>query len=106
MGPLYFWVLCYPELMTIPESLKIGAHTIQVKLEKLDSEDIDGDYDSRKGLIRIDADMPQTLQESTLIHEIFHALNATLGDGPVGHALLDSLSEQFYQVLKDNDLLK
>ena len=54
----------------------------------------------------ISKDLPQTHKEATLIHEIFHVMNSTIGVSKVGHSLLDSLSEQFYQVLHDNKMLR
>jgi len=90
--------------MKIPSSLKIGGHTISIKMGSLDGKLGESDYD--KGLITIDKNSPQSIQESTLIHEVIHFLNTTLGDSEMGHSLIDSLSEQLYQVLKDNNLLK
>lgn len=90
--------------MTIPKTLKIGGHTIKVELKKLDN--LCGYYENKKGLIVIDSEMPQTLIESTLIHEIMHVMNSTIGEHTIGHSLQDSLAEQLYQVLRDNKLLK
>jgi len=64
-----------------------------------------GECDTTENIITIDKDACQTQQEATLIHEIFHALNTTLDGSQDGHRILDSLSEQFYQVLKENKLL-
>lgn len=91
--------------MKIPNKLKIGGHTFKVNKKEIISREL-GNTQFINGIIEIDKRLPQSLQESTLIHEIFHVLNSTLADGQVGHSLLDSLSEQFYQVLKDNNLLK
>lgn len=91
--------------MKIPEQLKIGGHIIRVDASA-EMEGLDGEFDTQKNLIRICAALPQSQKEATLIHEIFHALNVTMDDtNHFGHALLASLSEQFYQVLKDNNLL-
>lgn len=92
--------------MKIPKRLKIGGHIFEVDDSKELSENTDADSDTKNLLIRIDKNLPQTQKESELIHEIFHMINVTLDDSEIGHALLDSLSEQFYQVLKDNNLLK
>ena len=41
------------------------------------------------------------------IHEAFHGFNTTMDtQNDFGHALLDSLSEQFYAFLIDNKILK
>ena len=84
-------------------NLKIGGHTYKVIYKELDN--ILGETNFNKGEIYIEKNMPQSLKESTLLHEIFHCMNSTFDDTPTGHMLLDSLSEQFYQVLKDNQML-
>lgn len=86
-----------------PDRLKIGGHLVRIEL--VDIED-NGDSDLEKCRIRINKNLPRTQQEATLIHEIFHFLNTTMDDDTLGHAFLDGTSEQLYQVLKDNDLLK
>lgn len=87
--------------MKIPKQLKIGGHKYKVLITKtgLDSGDY-GELEIETNTIRINPDLPQSNKESTLIHEILHAVNTTLD-----HELLDSLSEQIYQVLKDNKLI-
>ena len=91
--------------MEIPKKIKIGGHIVKVSCkEKL--ENLNGDFNWETNTIRIDKSLPQSQKESTLIHEIFHVLNTTLDEIPLGHALLDSLSEQFYQVLSDNKMIK
>lgn len=92
--------------MKIPKQLKVGGHTIKVTLDDGDKEEC-GSYDVFKNEITISPKLPKSQQEATLIHEIFHVLNTTFENGHnFSHALLDSLSEQFYQVLSDNKLLK
>lgn len=76
----------------------------QVKIVPLENDL--GKTQFTKGIITIDEEIPQSQKESTLIHEIFHCLNTTMDASTLGHAMLDSLSEQFYQVLKDNHLLR
>lgn len=51
--------------------------------------------------IKIKRNMPQTMQEETLIHEAIHAMNFGLPEESVQY-----LSMAFYQLLKDNDLLR
>lgn len=91
--------------MKIPKKLKIGGHWVNVVLDEHMPEGLDAEYQSDKLLIRIDAHNPQSIKESSLIHEIMHVLNGTFDSDTLGHSLLDSLSEQLYQVLKDNNLL-
>lgn len=90
--------------MKIPKKLKIGSHTF--KILKGRNPHYMGETDTKQNKIWIDEDMPQDQQEATLIHEIMHAINTTFGNKDMEHALLDSLSEQMYQVLRDNRLLK
>lgn len=76
-------------------------------VRKATLEDATGQFDVRSNTITISDDIPQSQQEAALIHEIVcHAVNSTFSSQHIGHALLDSISEQLYQVLKDNDLLK
>lgn len=90
--------------MIIPKKIKIGGHWF--KITKETGSGNMGWCDSEKNVINIGPKAPQSQQEATLIHEIFHALNTTFSGGHnFSHALLDSLSEQFYQVLSDNKLL-
>ena len=56
------------------------------------------DYEKQEILIR--KSVSQELKEAIFIHEIGHTINST-----IDHTLLDSLSMQFYQVLKDNNLI-
>ena len=88
--------------MKIPKKLKIGGHSIMVVIEKnrLETEG-DGHSDKKKNELVIEGNQAQSQQEVTFFHEMFHFLNATLD-----HTLLDSLAEQLYQVLSDNDMLK
>lgn len=91
--------------MEIPQELKIGGHRMRVELVDL-PDDIDGEYDNQELLISINRNLPQSMKESTLIHEIMHALNGTFDSETFAHSLLDSMAEQLYQVLKDNQLLR
>lgn len=84
--------------MKVPATLKIGAHRFRVKVAKLDKC---GELDREKSTIFLADWLSPTQRDVTLIHEIFHAINNELD-----HALLDSLSEQLYQVLQDNRLLR
>lgn len=88
----------------MPKELKIGGHIWKVKVEKLPEDDL-GSTDWNTLTITISNELPTDLQHSALLHEIFHACNSTLGSTDMGHALLDSLAEQLYQVLSDNKML-
>lgn len=92
--------------MKIPKTLKVGGHIYKVFLKELD--DCSGETDMKKLSISIDKNAPQSVQEATLIHEIMaHCINSTFaGENHIAHGLMDSLSEQMYQVLSENKMLK
>ncbi len=87
--------------MKLPHSLKIGAYTFKVILVKEWEGEHLGKCDYDEETISIRASLSQTGKEQTLFHEILHAINSELD-----HALLESLSQQLYQVLKDNRMLR
>lgn len=87
--------------MTIPKTLKIGGHVFDIVLKDFDDECDCGEVSYIEKKIYINKKLPESLLASTLIHEAMHVMNTTLD-----HSLLDSLAEQVYQVLRDNDLLK
>ena len=90
--------------MKIPKNLKIGGHTIKVEISHLENDN--GISDFEKNLITICDTLPQDQKESTLFHEMMHFMNSTFSENQLNHLLLDSLAEQLYQILKDNNLLK
>ena len=90
--------------MEIPTVLKVGGHAIkvvEVSKEEANDKDYCGETSYQENIIRIDSSLSQSRKEATLIHEILHNLKTVMD-----HEFLDSLSEQLYQVLKDNGLLK
>ena len=94
----------YNVYVKIPPSLKLGGHTIKVVFAVL--EKCNGESDFATNTITIDSSLTKSQQESTLFHEILHFSNSTLDDSELGHALLDALAEQLYQVFSDNKMLK
>ncbi len=92
--------------MKIPKSVKIGGRTYKVVLanEWIGAQNLDGEHVSTKKhghIIYIDSTQSEAGQVITLIHEALHSMNATMN-----HEFLDSLSNQLYQFLSDNKLLK
>lgn len=83
----------------IPKKIKSQGLTWSVRY----SDDIDNlgqtDYDKQEIVIR--KSLPQTLKEQVFFHELGHTINTT-----IDHALMDSISAQYFQILKDNDLWK
>lgn len=90
--------------MRLPTLLKSGGH--QIKVDYSRETDGLGEFDCNTNLIKIDKRLTQSQKEAALFHEIFHAINSTFNLDTTSHLLLDSLSEQLYQVFKDNGLLK
>jgi hypothetical protein len=90
--------------MKIPSELKIGGHKVTVEIVK-DLEEC-GNWDVKASKIQISGTLPKDQQEATLIHEILHAMNVTFVSNNTAHAFMESLSEQLYQVLSDNKMLR
>lgn len=86
----------------IPDILKIGGHTINVEYREL--QDDNAQFDWETNTITISSKLPLDQQQSAFLHECFHVMVTSWGDGDFGHIFLDSLSEQLYQLLKDNDI--
>lgn len=90
--------------MTIPKKVKIGGHEYYVTLAPTWDTFETGDCAETKyeeGIIYVNSNLIDSEQGSAFLHETMHVMNKTLN-----HELLDSISEQFYQVLSDNNLLK
>lgn len=90
--------------MKIPKQIKIGGHKVKIVYKKLEGSD--GLWDSTKNQITINSELPPSQKEVTLIHELLHAINANWSETQYGHAMLESISQQLYQVLSDNKMLK
>jgi Zn-dependent peptidase ImmA (M78 family) len=88
--------------MKFPKSLRIGGHTIKVTLCDL-PDGIDGEFSTDRNEIRINSKLPKSQRDVSLLHEIMHALNSEF-DKDLQHIILESLSQQLYQVLSDNKL--
>ncbi len=92
--------------MEIPKTVKIGGINYEVRLadEWPDHDYDDGEiFNDRKvgNVIYIRKDLSDEARIITLIHEALHGMNSTMN-----HEFLDSLSEQLYQFLVDNNMLK
>ena len=91
--------------MNIPQKLKIGGHWIKVDCSKELKDDV-GTFSSANNTISICKTLAQSQKECTLIHEMMHVMNSGWEINNERHAFMDSIAEQFYQVLVDNKLLK
>lgn len=91
--------------MQIPDKVKIGGvvYRVMVVSSWPDRNGDDGEvvYDNKRGnIIYIGSDLSPEARDITFIHEALHCMNST-----INHEFLDSLSEQLFQFLKDNQLI-
>lgn len=94
--------------MKIPNKLKIAGQYFDIKLSKgLNSSEDLGITNTTRNFIAINgsSEICKTQQESTLIHEIFEAINIMYELG-LNHYQISILETSFYQVLSDNNMLK
>ncbi|MEK6882319.1 MAG: hypothetical protein AABY22_22055 [Nanoarchaeota archaeon] len=94
--------------MKIPDKVKVGAHEYDIKFELDPSNDNDscfGCISYKKLLIGIDPNYKQSQQEETFFHEVLHAIYHQLGLEDTEKSI-QSIAHSFYEVLKDNNLLK
>ena len=87
--------------MTIlPKNLKIGGTNYKIEvIDKIDDDDnVAGKTYTSKQLITITKGA-QGFMETTLVHEIIHAINMELKETDV-----EFFTQALYQVLKDNKL--
>jgi hypothetical protein len=91
--------------MVIPKSINILGHAF--KIVHLDVSDIDniGTMDPKHSVIRLSTGMPQSVQESVLMHEIVEAINSHL-ELKLEHPQITALSTVIFQVLRENKMLK
>ena len=90
--------------MEIPESIKIGGRTIEIKRKTSSAMQGElGFYSSWIGRIEIanDPDIDPEQQYVSFIHEIIECLNEK-HQYKMEHPVIQGLAENLYQVLKDN----
>ncbi len=84
--------------MTIPERFLSQGIWWSIRYSN-DIENLgETDYDTLEIIIK--DSIPDDLKEAVFFHEIGHTINTT-----IEHALLDSISMQYFQVLKDNQII-
>lgn len=93
--------------MKMPDSIKIGAHSFDVKivpnLKDDSAHNCCGRCNGSEQKIEINPCYPQSCQEATLIHEIIEGINYLYELG-LEHHQITILEETLYQVLKENRL--
>ena len=93
-------------LRKLPKKLKIGAivwKVIEVNPSEIDCDDgsVNGDQSHATQTIRINRGMSLEMKWATLFHEVLHCIDVQLD-----HDLVELLSQGYYQVLRENNLLK
>jgi hypothetical protein len=92
--------------MKIPVSIHMSGHTVLVLLvpgSEFGADNTAGDFSTKYLQIRINRDLPESVQDATLLHEIVEYLAAESEIG-LDHAQVSQLSFLLYQVLADNGL--
>lgn len=96
--------------MLIPNKVKVGSITYQVKQEHIDKTD-DGLYefgvtDYLNAIITINSDYAQERREQTFFHELMHAVffESSNSEQAADERLVDSTGLMLYQVFKENDV--
>lgn len=91
--------------MNIPDKIKVGGHVIDIKFANTKNIDTAGYYDTYYNLIRIrkDEDTPESNISEVFLHEILEVIRAK-NNLDIDHTYLTVLSENLFQVLRDNKL--
>jgi len=94
--------------MKIPDKVKIGGKSYEIIIQNLRKETASGEFSMLQPAVQriwISNEMTQEQQEVSFFHEIIEAIKFD-NDLESTHQTLQTLTEQLYQVLKDNNLLK
>lgn len=94
--------------MLIPDKIKIGGITYQIKQEHMDKNDEGlcrfGETDYLNAVITLNTDYPRERLEQTFFHELMHAVffESSNSEQAEDERLVDSVGLLLYQVYKDN----
>ena len=93
--------------MNIPKNIKIFGQNIKIVKDARPNSGNDdfGSYDGETNVLRIRSDVPLSVQESTLLHEILEAINEQM-ELKLDHRQICALEIGLYSTLKENKLLK
>lgn len=96
--------------MKIPKKLKIGncKFSILAIKDKFEEVDFYGRSWTKTNQIKLNINLPKDRLEETFFHEISHIVldQAGYADESGNEKFVKCLAAGFYQVLKDNNLLK
>jgi len=91
--------------MKIPGKIKLGGH--EINIEKVNTKDIDsgGEFNGYYNVIRlrVDHDSTESCVAECFLHEIIEAIKMK-NQLNIDHTHLTVLSENLFQVMRDNEL--
>lgn len=90
-------------MFKIPETVVIGGHTYKIILQNNLARDNDSQGNScgNNQTIKLDSSLPDTLKESTFVHEVLHQLDF-IYHICLSHDQVYSLECAIYSFLSDN----
>lgn len=90
--------------MILPQRIKVGGHSIEIKKVKSDITHNPGHYTQWYHIIQINVDdTKEDIQAEALLHEIFEAIGNIYNLG-LDHKNITVLSEVLFAVIRDNKL--
>ena len=92
--------------MKIPEKIKICGHEVRVEFEEHITRDRGamGQSCGSANWIKLDESLPQTVLDSTFLHEIIEQINYNY-ELELPHNKITTLETALYQILHDNKLI-
>jgi len=91
-----------------PKFVKVGGHTISVRLKSRKQLSAYGEFDPRRNAIAITSEACSAVQATTLLHEVLHACYANIGllvKSREEEAFVQAFEPILFQVLRDNPKL-
>ena len=92
--------------MRIPKKIKIGYHTYNVTypFEFKDEDNLLGLHCGISGTIRVSKHKNDQILRETLLHEVFHGIDAVYLGDVLSEEVITKISKAWFQVIKDNNL--
>jgi hypothetical protein len=96
--------------MNIPDQIKIGGHIVNVEMVDVLDNDLVGEANNSRNVIRLVKHYPQSQIEVTFLHELLHMcfyhMGIGMGEDPHTERTVEGLAQVLYQVLVDNNMVK